>query len=240
MSEAKDTAPTTSKATATSKSKKPTRAQLEAELEKSRATIEQLSTTTAGHLAAIRAMSPAAGAPQLSNVMVGVRSISDNTIALVSPFGDPTVSLHGTAAGQNAGSFGAISFAWWQTLRNGKLLASGQIMRDDSILGDLYNAAPADRQDEMHAEWEQNAVVDAAEWIKSRSAEELQDGINKMTSEASLRRIRRVVDDELRKLQDAMLDDPERAEKSVKQLPAKLRLVDELVTSRLERELNQR
>ena len=95
-------------------------------------------------------------------------------------------------------------------------------------------SAPADAPNEIHPEWKLNAIPNPVEWIESRDEAKIRKDIDRMTSPDSLRRLRRVVDDELRKLQIKFKDAENPAKKSIDELPIKYRLIDELTTSKLE------
>lgn len=207
----------------------------QAVIEKQEALIQQLAQANSRHVQhAAESRRPV----QLSELMVGIRNISDYTLGAKSPYPDVErdLHLHGDVGVPDPGTIGIVSYSWWQQLRRGPLMDRGMIMRDDSALGTLHTAAPADKPEEIAPNWHRNAVIDPVEWVESRTDMEIQRDIAKMTSGASLRRIRRVVDDKIRELQDTMRDDPKRAEKAVRMLPAKLALIDQITTERLERD----
>lgn len=170
---------------------------------------------------------------------VGVRNISDNTIGIKSPFKEePDLQLFGDVlpADQNPSRSAVISYAWWQLLRKSVYMERGEIMRDDSILGDSYTPAPPDQPFDIPATWGQNAIVDPHEWVASFKGDDaaLRSALARVTNTTSLRRIRRVVDMKLRELERSFGDDPQRAKKAVESLPAILQMIDQVVTMRLE------
>lgn len=171
---------------------------------------------------------------------VGVRNISDNTIGIKSPFKDePDLDLHGDTipVDQNPGRYAIVSYAWWQQLRKSKIMERGEIMRDDSVLADSYTAAPADKPLEVPAAWQDNAIVDPIEWVNAFKGDDgaMRAAIGRITNEASLRRVRRVVDIRLKELEKSFGADPQRAKKALEALPALYQMLDQVLTMRLER-----
>lgn len=173
-----------------------------------------------------------------SQPMVGIRNVSDYTIGLKSPLkGEPDIQLHSDAGVESPDRVAVISWAWWQQLRKLPHVGNGMIIRDDTLLGDNYLKGPADKPSELAANHEKNVVLDPHAWITSRSEQQIREGIAAMTSQQTLRRLRRAVDDKLRELQaHAPVTDPNRALSALQNLPSSYNLVDQLTTLRLEAE----
>lgn len=176
--------------------------------------------------------------PAAGQLMVGIRNISDYTIGIVprqGVIGDVELDLHPAMTGPSPNIVGILPFTQWQSVRKGKLMEQGLIMRDDSVLGNSHSAAPADRPEDIAPGWFVNAILDPEKWVTEHSESEIRDMINKITSEPTLQRLRRVVDVELREIQDRIpKTDPKRARKALQQLPAIYQLIDQVVTMRLE------
>lgn len=172
---------------------------------------------------------------------VGVRNVSSDAIGIPAAFGEPAISLNPTRDDQHdPHAAQPITFTRWQSLRKGALYRFGMIVRDDSILGDVHVTAPEDRPEELAPEHAQNVVLDPVQWIDTRNEAEIRDGIAKMTSEPSLRRLWRVVDDKVAALQIGVdRRDAKAMGHVVAALPAAYQLVERLVQDRLE-ELNPR
>lgn len=205
-----------------------------AENERLRKLVEAQAQTEQALLSRLAATSP--NRATSSELMVGIRNISDNTLGLESPFpNEPPIQLFAdVGTGPNPGQVSAISYAWWQRLRKSNFMARGLLMRDDSIVSGSFMAAPPDAPEDIHHEWKFNAIPDPVAWIATRDEAKIRRDIKKMTSPDSLRRLRRVVDDELGKLQVKFKDDENPAKRAVDELPIKYRLIDELTTSKLE------
>jgi len=170
---------------------------------------------------------------------VGIRNISDNTIGVKSPFKDEQdLDLHGDTQprAENPGRCAIISYAWWQQLRKSKLMERGEIMRDDSILGGNYAAAPADAPQDLPVSWSANAIEDPIQWVQSFKGDDdaLRLAIDKITNDASLRRVRRVVDMRLKELEKSFGADPQRAKKALQALPSTYQMMDQVITMKLE------
>jgi hypothetical protein len=171
-----------------------------------------------------------------SELMVGVRNISDTTIALPKEFDtDPDLSLHADVGRDDPNSVTVVSLGHWRKLRKSRLMELGMIMRDDSLV-DGGMVAPADADRDIPTSWAVNAIPDPVAWIEDRTEQEIKVDIEKMTSLDSLRRLRRVVDDKLRQLQAGHPDKGRvsSAVRALRELPAKLQLVDNLTTNLLE------
>lgn len=171
-------------------------------------------------------------------LMVGIRNICDSTVGIPPQFpGDIPVTLHADLDPNDPRRVAVISYTLWRSIRGGSLVGQGLIMRDDTVLGDTFNIAPEDRPGEVHDDFTKNAVVDPKEWIHSRTEDEIRRDIDLMTSDESLRRIRRVIDDELRAIQATYPDKGtvESAKRALRQLPAKYAWLDEHITMKLER-----
>jgi hypothetical protein len=128
-----------------------------------------------------------------------------------------------------------VTHATWMQLRKSVYVAKGLIMRDDSILGGNYDAAPADRPEELAPGFAVNAIPNPVEWIASRTESQLREDLDKVTAPSSLRRIRRVVDDAIRVEQDKYpKEDLKRAKKAVQALSATYQMLDHTITTKLE------
>lgn len=178
--------------------------------------------------------------PQISSteLKVGIRNISDNTIGLFSPIaGEPNVDLHADLPDlPRMGCTAVISYAWWQVLRKSPVMQRGEIVRDDSVLGSSFTAGPPDRPEDLPESWAVNAIPDPVAWIQSFATEsDLRAAVDRITNLTSLRRIRRVVDMELKRLERTFGDDPKRAAKALRALPALYQMLDQVITTKLER-----
>lgn len=168
--------------------------------------------------------------------MVGIRNVSDNTIGEPGKFGEPDLHLHADLGEHDPASVTSISYAWWRELRKGKLVRDGLIVRDDSVLGTGFVAAPEDKAEEIPVEADINTILDPQDWIESRTEAQLRADLARLTSDSSLRRIRRAVDVKLKALEESYGDDvPNKAAQAVDDLPMVYKFVDEYTTKRLER-----
>lgn len=173
-----------------------------------------------------------------SEVMVGIRSCSDNTIGIPGAFGQPPLQLHADLGHNDPGSTAIIPYAWWKELRKGKYVRRGLICRDDTILGGLPKA-PDDRPADMPEESLLNTVPNPVAWIEMRTEKNIRQDLGKITSEETLLRIRRVVDDAIVELESqrprsTKQEQVAAAKWALAELPGKYRLVDDLITQRLE------
>jgi hypothetical protein len=171
-------------------------------------------------------------------LVVGVRNVSNYTVGLIDNTSGRAIEyqLYPEVEGHHDPRTRAVvSFAYWQELRKGSLVGRGLIVRDDSVLGPSDGAAPPDRPEDVHPDHFKNLVLDPREWILSKSEDELRDAIGTMTSEPSLRRLMYAVDMEIVRIgQEKYGGDPDRARKSIRDLPAIFRIVDELADERLD------
>lgn len=211
--------------------------ELEAKYQNALQLIERMSLhqgTLASQLGAGRARIPA------GQLVVGIRNISNYTVGLIdNTTGVPieynlTPEIPGIPDPHNRA---VISYAFWQRLRSGTQVAQGLIMRDDSVLGEADNVAPADRPEDLAPDAAKNQVIDPKDWIRSKTEPELRDAIAAMTSGPSLRRLLYAIDQEIISLGEEYAGQPDRAIKALKRLPAVYRLVEELAEERLD-ELN--
>lgn len=181
---------------------------------------------------------------QFAELMVGIRCVSDTTVGVPALFkGDSDLHLHADYGHEDPARCAIISYAWYRELRKGQLFAKGLLTRDDSILGSLYQPAPEDLPGEVAVGHEVNTILDPTEWVNARNEQELRDGIAAITSEDSLRRLRRVVDEYLLKFEGSQVrgtvaEQVKAAKAALMSLPAKLRMLDDLVTQRLEQPLD--
>lgn len=165
---------------------------------------------------------------------VGIRNVSDNTIGIKGKYGEEDINLHADLGQHDPSSVTAMSYAWWLVFRRDKLIQDGQVIRDDAILGKAFTAGPDDLADELPPGYLHNVIIDPEQWIRSRDETQLRNDMAKITSESSLRRIRRGVDLVLKRLQNGDNSD-ESVRRSWMEVPSKFRLVDEITTHRLER-----
>jgi hypothetical protein len=219
---------------------KKTTKQLEAEVAELRAALEQQTRATAVHQERLAQALPThrmAGA----ELMVGIRCIADVGLGLPrNPHipGDVDVTLDADIPGADpAGTYAIIPYTKWQQIRKSVVMDNALIIRDDSVLGSAYAPAPPDAPEDIAKHWAVNAILDPVAWITERTDDDIRDGIEAMTSPHSLRRLRRVVDFEVRTLQDRhpKPGSVESAVWALRQLPAKYQLVDSLTTLKLEK-----
>jgi len=215
------------------------------ELQAQRAQNEQLRTLLEQQTGAAQAMksrltaiNPSAQNPY-SELMVGIRNVSDNTIGIPAMNGQPPIQLLADFGEHEPGSTSVIPYAQWRELVKGKLVRNGAVVRDDSVVGPGLHSAPVDRPSDLPQEAAYNAILDPKQWIDSRTEDEIQEDLERITSEESLQRIRRAVDDALRALEarrprNTKDEQIEAAKWAMARLPAKYRKVDELITERLE------
>jgi hypothetical protein len=214
----------------------PTKKALQAENERLRSIVDTQARSQKTLSQRLSAMNPhRAGSAEL---WVGIRNVSDVTIGQESPFpNEPDLHLYADLGTPDPNQVAVVSYAWWQQLRKGRLVAQGLIMRDDTILGSSYAAAPDDRPGDLVAGWEHNLVPDPQAWIDEKDEVELRAALDRVTSTATLHRLRRVIDRYLTEAQEKLKLDPlekNRAKKALRSLPAKYQLVDQLITMRLE------
>jgi hypothetical protein len=213
--------------------------QLEERYAKALATIEQLSLNQA-------VMSSQLGTankqyvPQ-SQLVVGIRNVSNYSVGLLDKTSGQLVeyNLNPEIEGvSDPRTRAVVSFVYWQQLRTSPTVGRALVARDDSILGPADNAAPEDREQDIHPDHRKNLVASPRQWITSRTEDELRRDIAEMTSEPSLRRLLYSVDQEIVRIgEEKYKDDPERARKAIRDLPAMFRVVEELCEERLD-ELN--
>jgi hypothetical protein len=174
--------------------------------------------------------------PSSNVAMVGIRNISDYTIGIPSRFGEPELQLFPDLGANDPNSTAVVSFAFWRALIKERYVTQGMIVRDDTILGVGYTPAPEDRAEDYSPHAAANRILDPVEWIESRSEPEIREALAMVTSEPSLRRIRRGVDLKLRQLQASYADTVEnKTLKSWEDLPMVYRFIDDYTTRRLER-----
>ena len=206
------------------------KSQLESELAAVESTLATLSATQSGLLDRVAARGPVS-----TQVMVGIRNVSDNTIGIPGKFGEPDIHLHADLGDQDPASVAIISFAWWRELRKSKYVAQGQIVRDDSILGGAYLTAPADRPEELPKDAARHIVLDPVEWVESRTETQIREDLAQITYEPTLQRIRRAVDLKLKELEAQYPGDERAVAKAMSALSMKYKLVDELTTIAIEK-----
>jgi len=174
-------------------------------------------------------------------LVVGVLNISNYTVGFV----DKTsgVPIEYTLTPEVRGNpdprtRAVVSYAFWQKLRKSSQVAKGLVIRDDVVLGEADNRAPADRPEDFAPGTFINQVPDPRVWVTSKTEPELRAALKSMTSEPSLRRLLYAVDQEIVAIgEERYKGDKERAAKAISDLPALFRLAEELAMSRLD-ELN--
>lgn len=176
-------------------------------------------------------------ATSAGGVMVGVRNVSNYTIALTgSPLAnEEDICLHAEPVdGYNPSSSAIVSWVWWQKLRKSKLFGFGMFVRDDSLLDPNAPQAPVDQPHELHPDHYKNLVLDARAFIEDQPESQLRAKIAAMTTEEPVRRLLAEVD---RKVGEAQAqypeDDEKRAEKAVMSLPSIYQLAENLLIARL-------
>jgi hypothetical protein len=174
-------------------------------------------------------------------LVVGVRNVSNYTVGFIDRTSGTPIEYALTPevpGNPDPKTRAVVSYAYWQKLRTSSQVAKGLIVRDDSVLGSADNRAPADRPEDMPAEAALNLVINPRDWILSKPEPELRAAIKAMTSEPSLRRLLYAVDQEVVAIgEERYKGDKDRAAKSISDLPALFRLVEELASNRLD-ELN--
>lgn len=205
--------------------------------EQYREMVEQQAAANAAMKSRLSAYNPSQN--PYAELMVGIRNVSDNTLGIAEMNGNAEFQLMADFGNGEPGSCQIIPYAQWRELRKGKFVRNGMIVRDDSIIGPGTPVAPDDRPEDLPAEAKHNAILDPKDWIESRSESEIHAGLAQITNEESLQRIRRAVDDELRKLEATQPRGTKEqqikaAKLALARLPGKYRMVDELITTRLE------
>lgn len=210
--------------------------ELEQKYAKALATIEQMANQQALLTQQLGAMHR--GPVGSGQLMVGIRNVSNYSVGFIDKTSGTPVeySLSPEVEGSpDPKTRAVVSYAFWQQMRKSAQVAQGLIIRDDSVLGPADNAAPEDRPDDLAPEAEHNVVLDPRQWIVSKKEDEVRDAIAKMTSTPTLRRLAYAVDQEIVRIGDQKYQgDENRAEKSIRDLPAMFRLVEELVEDRLD------
>lgn len=170
--------------------------------------------------------------------MVGIRNISDYVIGIKGAFGTEDIQLFPDVGDNNPRSFTVIPYAFWKSLIKDEHVRRGMLVRDDSILGSAYIVGPEDEANEISQETLDNRIYNPVEWITSKSEDELRSALTRITSNESLRRLRRAVDIKLKEIQktfgDSLTPD-EKVKKSWSQLPMVYHFIEEYTTQRLER-----
>lgn len=186
---------------------------------------------------ALMSASRQANQPIISQgAMVGIRNISDYTIGIPAKFGDPELQLFPDISHDDPNSVAVVTFASWKALIKGQYVTRGMIVRDDSVMGPGYMVAPEDRDVDYNPETAGNRIADPIEWVESRTEAQVREDLAKITSEPSLRRLRRAVDMKLKELQQAYPDTVTNKQlKSWEDLPVIYRFVEDYTTRKLER-----
>lgn len=213
---------------------------LREELAKLREAVDVESSAAAAYKGRL-ALSSSADTPW-SHLMVGIRNVSDYTVGIppILP-GDSPIQLAPSFNGDEPGAVAVITYAAWRELRKGHLVERGMVCRDDSVLGTAFIPAPEDRPGEVAPGQAVNMIDDPHAWIERRDEAQLRTDIAKITSQASLFRLRRVVDEALRKFEleselprDTREQQARVAQQALNALSAKLRMVDDLTTTMIE------
>jgi hypothetical protein len=206
---------------------------------KSRGMIEIQTAATAAVKTRLATQVQAQSPTPWSELMVGLRNISDNTIGVKGQFGNADLQLHADLDDDTPGQTAIVSYAWYRELRKGELFQHGYLIRDDSILGTAFTAAPTDEAHDLPAEWYINAVPDPQAWIDARDEQQILIDVEAMTSPESLQRLRRVVSEALVQLENTRPrltreDQAAAAKWALSRLPAKLRTLDDVTSERIE------
>jgi hypothetical protein len=197
---------------------------LEEKYAKALETINQLTLNQAmlsAHVGAARQHVPQ------GQLVVGIRNVSNYTVSFTDKTSGVPVeyTLHPEMPGLADPNTRAVI---------SKQVAEGLLIRDDSVLGTSENAAPADRLGDLPPEAQYNVILNAREWITSRTEQELRDDIAKITSGPSLRRLMYAVDQEVISAGEKYAGMKDRATRAVRDLPAVFRMVDELADERMD------
>lgn len=191
-------------------------------------------------------MSAQLGATQRSFVpvgqlVVGLRNVSNYSVGLVDSTSGQTIeyNLNPEVDGvMDPKTRAVVSYAFWQQLRKSSTVSRGLVIRDDSVLGPTDNVGPEDRPQDFMPETFHNVVDNPRDWVLSKTEQELRDAVSRITSEPTLKRLLFAVDQEILRIGEAKyLGDEQRAVRSIRDLPAMFRLVEELAEERLD-ELN--
>ncbi len=172
----------------------------------------------------------------VSQLYVGVRNISNNTIALPpSPVkNEAAVLLHAENDIPDPATVAIVSYPWWQQLRKHKLFAMGMYIRDDSVLGTSHDAAPDDEERDLAPAHAVNTILNPYEWIVNKNEHELKLAIKEITSESTLRRLLWAIQQEVdRFFRELPADDPDRIHKAEEMMGAKLQYAERLCDNRL-------
>jgi hypothetical protein len=196
------------------------------------ALLSQLGRQLQGTPGDIRARNLASG-----QMFVGVRNVSAYTISIPNTVtGEPAVNLHAPRAGvHDPNTVAIVSYAWWQHLRRGREYGRGMIVRDDSILGGHYEAAPPDDPRDCHPDHAANLVPDALEWIRARDDEAITADVARMTAEAPLRKLEAVPFKERERLMELhqALPWPDRKRRVEREMPSKYKHLKAVIVDRL-------
>lgn len=170
-------------------------------------------------------------------LFVGIRNVSNYTVSIESKVtNEPTLDLHAPVPGvHDPNTVGIVSYAWWQHIRRGREYGRGMIVRDDSVLGTNYDAAPADLPSECHPDHAKHLVIDAEEWVRSRDDAQITEDVFKMTAEAPLRKLEALHFKERERLlnQHVELAWPERKRRVDREMPSKYKHLKAVVVDRL-------
>ena len=215
-------------------------AELERENAQLRESLEAQTSAKAMMQTRLAAQNPIGHQQPWTELMVGIRNVSDNTIGIKGAFGNADLQLNADLGTGDPGCATMVSYAWYREIRKGREFRNGMIVRDDSVLGPGFSIAPPDRDIDLPAEHARNIVHDPVEWIESRDEAQIRADFEAMTSEESMQRLRRAVDDKLRALESTqerktVEEQVKAANYALRNLPTKYALIDSLVTIRLEK-----
>lgn len=188
-------------------------------------------------LAAAQAMATRPAQQTSANTQfVGIRNVTNQTLGLPpSPTpGELEITLHAQGPNPDPSVVAIVSYPFWMQLRKHKYYDMGLIVRDDSVLGQNHEPAPADEPRDLAPNHSINVVPDPFEWIVSKTELELKEAIGRMTSEPSLRRLGWAVQQQVSEFYKALpADDPDRIYKAEGMLTAKMAMTERLIDARL-------
>ncbi len=171
-------------------------------------------------------------------LFVGVRNVSAYTVGVRNTVTtEPDLHLHAPLPdGSNAiHTVAIVSYAWWQYLRKGREYGRGILVRDDSVLGTNYEAAPADEPADCHPDHDRNLVADAEAWLAARTEDAIAADVQRMTATEPLRKLEGLYFLAHERLMEkhAALPWADRKRRVERDLPSKLKHMRAVVVDRL-------
>jgi hypothetical protein len=170
--------------------------------------------------------------------MVGIRNVSSYTVSMPNKIAGEEGDVNVFPARfdyEDPQSTAVVSYQFWTQIRKGKLVARGQIIRDDSVCPDGVVLGPEDNPRDLALGAEKNLVIDPFTWVDSKSDTEMREAIYSMDSEPSLRRLAAAVDHMIWKIgEDSYKGHEDRARLAIRDCPAKFRFLETLVEERLD------